>query len=144
LEDALGLALFVEGRLRPGVVQLDDREWLDEEGRTRCALVVDDALEPPFRLSAHGDDVAAGPDRDDRLADDSHQLGRAEHGVETLPRPILGGPHPLANGRQLAGGGVQDLAGLVDAALDPLSESGSVFQDFAEIAKVAPAPGGET
>ncbi len=143
-EHPLDLPLFVEGGLGPGVVQLHHAQRLDEESRTRCALVVDDALDPALGLGAHGYDVAAGPDGHDRLADGARQVGRAQHGVQALADAILGGPHPLADGGEVRRCGVQDLAGLVDAALDPFAERRRVLQQVAHLPEVRATPAGET
>ena len=88
---------------------------------------MDDPLHAALRLGADRDDVAAGAQGHDRLADDPGHRGRAKHGVEALADPVLRRAQALADGGELRGGRVEHLAALVDAARDP--------------AAPAPAPG---
>ena len=67
VEDALDLGALGELGLAERVVRLEDLERLDEDGRTRRGLVVDDALHGAAHLGSDGDDVAAAALRDDRL-----------------------------------------------------------------------------
>ena len=78
-----------------------------------------DPLDLALRLGADRDDVAPGAQGHDRLADDPGHRGRAQHRVQALAHAILGGAQPLPERGELRRRGVEDLAGLVDAARDP-------------------------
>ena len=94
-------------------------------------------------LGTDRDHVAAAAHRHDRLADHAGQVGRAQHRVQPLPHSVLGGAQPPADGCQLGGGGVEDLAALVDAALDPLSQRRRRIQLVAQLGQVRPLPAGQ-
>ena len=97
---------------------------------------MDDALQPALGLGADGYHVATAAQRHDRLADHPGQVGGMQHGVQPLAHAVLGGPHPLAQGRQLRGGRVEHLAALVDAALDPLAQCRCRVQLLAQLGQV--------
>ena len=64
----------LERRLGPGVVQLHHGQRLDEQGRGRCALVVDDPRHPSLGLGPDRDHVAPRTLGDDRVSDGPGQL----------------------------------------------------------------------
>ena len=99
-----------------------------------------DPLELALGVGADGNHVAAGAQGDDGLADDAGQLRRAEHRVESLPDPFLRGSQALANGGQLAGGRVENLARLIDAALNPLAQGRRIVELGMDLGKVLPLP----
>jgi hypothetical protein len=143
VEDALDLALLVEHRLGPRVVELHDGQRLHEQRCAGRALIVDDALDPPLRLGADRDDVAAGADGHDRLADDAGQVGRPQHRVQPLPHALLRGPHPPADRGELRGGAVEDLPARIDAAFDTVAQRWRLVEQIPHVGEVPPAPAGE-
>ena len=101
---------------------------------------MDDALHAALGLGANGDDVAAGTHRDDRLTDDPGHRRSSQHRVEALAHAFLRCAQPLADGCEIRGGGVEDLAALVDAPRDPRRELRRRLERFADAGQVRPAP----
>ena len=66
-QHAAHFVAFGELQFALGVVQLDDRQRFDEQGRAAGGLVVDDGLDLPLELGAQRDDVAPVALGDDRV-----------------------------------------------------------------------------
>ena len=116
VEDPLDLLLLRELRLAPGVAQLDDDERLDEQRLAAAGRVVDDALDPALRLGLDRHDVAAVPERDDRLLEGAAELDRADERVQPAPQAIEGDADGRAQPAQARRGGVEQLAGGVEVS----------------------------
>ena len=111
-----------ELRLAPGVAQLDHDERLDEQRLAAARLVVDDALDPALGLGADGHDVAAVAQRDDRLLERAAELRAVDERLEAGPQPLVGDAHGAAQATERRRGRVEQLAGRVEAQLQPAAE----------------------
>ena len=128
--------LLVDGRLglAPGVAQLDDHQRLDEQRLAAARRVVDDALDLGPRLGPDRDHVPAVAERHDRLLERAAEL-RPDERVQPPAEPVVGdadrGPERAEAGR----GGVEELAGGVEAAGERAAQRGQRVQPPAEVAQ---------
>ncbi len=143
LDDPLLLGRGLEGGLRPGVVQLDDSQRLDVQGRGRRALIVDDARHAALGLGPDRNHVPTCALGDDRVPDRTGQFRRAEHAVQPLAEPLLGHPHPAPSRLQRGGGAVENLPAGIDAPLDLCLQGGHRDELFPH-ARPAGAPSSGT
>ena len=118
VEDPLLLRLGRQLRLAPRVGQLDRHERLHEEGLPAARLVVDDAPDPALGIGPHRHHVAAVAQRDERLLQGPREV-RVDERLEPAAQPFVGQPHRPAQAAQRRRGRVEDLAGRVDAGLQP-------------------------
>ena len=121
VEDPLHLGPLGQLGLAQRVVRFEDLQRLDEDGRPRRGLIVDDALHRAAHLRLHGHDIAAAAQRHDRLLERAREL-TLEQPVEPLLKTRLRRAQLRAKRTQPRARAVEHLGGPRDGVLDGLRE----------------------
>ena len=117
-QDAAFFLALGQLQLVPGVVGLDDGDWLDEECGSRGGLVVDDGAHLALELGAQWDDVAPVALGHQRVLQHGGDFGVADHALQAVHQAFVGDVHLVADAAQLVGGLVEDFTPLGDGARD--------------------------
>ena len=122
-EDAADLLRLLGAEVRELRRVLGDRLGLDEDRLVAGAGAVDRALDLAPVLLGDRQDVVVADHREVGVAEDALDLVRAEHPAERLLDPLLDLADLAADRRELAAGGVEDLAAAVEARLDRVDDA---------------------
>ena len=132
-QDAMYFLLLFELEFAPGVVQFDDGQGLNEDGRTGGGCVVDDAPDAALEVGLERDDVAAFALRDDRLLQKKSVVGRVDDALEFILYPVVCDAHLAADAGQFGRGVVAHVPTLIQAATDLLYDFGTGLNDAGQV-----------